>query len=155
MNAGPGTSDETYQFNLEKYGPNHEYDDFMQNFTASAWDPREWVDLFADAGAKYFVQVTKHHDGFSLFDVSENVTRRTSVAQSPQRSFVKVISSGTASNEMLTAKELFDAANQYQPHLRKGTYFSLPEWFNPAYGSYGMGRWPGSKPPYPTLHVPT
>ncbi|TVY14987.1 Tissue alpha-L-fucosidase [Lachnellula arida] len=128
MNAGRDTSDQSYEFNLEKYGPHHKYDDFMQNFTASAWDPREWVDLFANAGANYFIQTTKHHDGFALFDVSANATLRTSVAQSPHRNFLQ---------------ELFDAADQYQPQLRKGTYFSLPEWFNPAYGPYGMGRWPG------------
>jgi alpha-L-fucosidase len=90
MNAGPDTSDQTYEYNLENYGPHHEYDDFIQNFTASAWDPKEWVDLFADAGANYFVHVTKHHDGFALFDVSANATLRTSVAQNPHRDFVQV-----------------------------------------------------------------
>jgi alpha-L-fucosidase len=90
MNAGADTSDQTYEFNLENYGANHEYDGFMQNFTASAWDPKEWVDLFADAGANYFVQVTKHHDGFALFNVSSNATLRTSVAQNPHRNFVQV-----------------------------------------------------------------
>lgn len=91
MNAGRNTSDQSYEYNLEKYGPHYKYDDFMQNFTASAWDPREWVDLFAGAGANYFVQTTKHHDGFALFDVSTNATLRTSVAQSPHRNFLQVI----------------------------------------------------------------
>jgi alpha-L-fucosidase len=90
MNAGADTSDRTHQFNLENYGPDHEYDDFTQNFTASAWDPKEWVDLFANAGANYFVQVTKHHAGFALFNVSSDATLRTSVAQSPHRNFVQV-----------------------------------------------------------------
>ena len=49
MNEGSNTSVETYQYDLKTYGPNHVYDDFIQNFTASAWDPKEWVDLFADA----------------------------------------------------------------------------------------------------------
>lgn len=90
MNAGPDTSDRTYEFNLDNYGPYHKYDDFMNSFTASAWDPKEWVDLFSDAGANYFVQVTKHHDGYALFDISPNVTLRTSVAQNPHRNFVQV-----------------------------------------------------------------
>ena len=34
------------------------YDDFIANFTASTWDPKAWLDLFTDAGAKYFVIVT-------------------------------------------------------------------------------------------------
>lgn len=90
MNAGPNTSDETYEFNLDNYGANHTYDDFMKSFTASAWDPKEWVDVFAEAGATYFVQVTKHHDGYALFDSPLSSTLRTSVAQNPRRNFVKV-----------------------------------------------------------------
>lgn len=66
------------------------YDDFIQNFTADAWDPKEWVDLFADAGANYFVQVSKHHEGYALFDLPENITKRTSVALKPHRNLVQV-----------------------------------------------------------------
>lgn len=66
MNQGPNYTSQTYQYNLKTYGPNHTYDEFIPDFTASAWDPKEWVDLFSDAGAQYFVQVTKHHDGFAL-----------------------------------------------------------------------------------------
>ena len=49
MNLGPDTAEETYQYNLATYGPDHTYDDFIQNFTASAFEPKEWVDLLADA----------------------------------------------------------------------------------------------------------
>lgn len=41
-------------------------------------------------------------------------------------------------------KELFDAAAEYHPHLRRGTYFSLPEWFNPDFGPYGFAQLPGN-----------
>lgn len=34
--------------------------------------------------------------------------------------------------------ELFEAAETYQPALKRGTYFSLPEWFNPAWEKYGF-----------------
>ena len=126
MNSGPNTTDMTYQYNLRTYGEEHVYDDFIQNFTASVYNPRDWVDLFADAGAQYFVQVSKHHDGYAIFDLPENVTQRTSVKQFPHRNLLQ---------------ELFDAARQYQPHLHTATYFSLPEWFNPAYRKYGFGEW--------------
>ncbi|KXT14807.1 hypothetical protein AC579_9663 [Pseudocercospora musae] len=124
---GDGDGD-FYRYNLEHYGPNHAYDDFIQNFTADAWDPKDWVDLFADAGAQYFTQVSKHHDGYALFDIPANVTKRTSVAQFPHRNLLQ---------------ELFDAADQYQPHLHKTTYFSPPEWFHPDYKSIGFAAWPG------------
>jgi hypothetical protein len=66
------------------------YDDFIQNFTADAWDPKEWVDLFADAGANYFVQVSKHHDGFALFTAGSDVSKRTAVDLGPQRNLLQV-----------------------------------------------------------------
>ncbi|KAF2251695.1 glycoside hydrolase family 29 protein [Trematosphaeria pertusa] len=128
LNGGPNTSTDTYHYHLKTYGPDVVYDDFIANFTASAFDPKEWVDLFAAAGANYFVQVSKHHDGYALFDLPTNVTKRTSVAQFPHRNLLQ---------------ELFDAAAKYQPHLHKATYFSLPEWFSPAYASLGFGSWPG------------
>jgi alpha-L-fucosidase len=141
MNQGPDTSDQTYQYNLATYGPNHNYDDFIQNFTASAFNPKDWVDLFADAGAQYFVQVSKHHDGYAIFDLPANVTQRTSVAQFPHRNLLQ---------------ELFDAAAKYQPSLHRATYYSLPEWFNPAYAKYGFSLWPGGNAtnPYTNQTLP-
>lgn len=50
-------------------------------------------------------------------------------------------------DELTESQELFDAAEEYQPQLHRGTYFSLPEWFNPAYAEYGFGTWPGGKVP--------
>jgi alpha-L-fucosidase len=91
--------------------------------------------LFADAGAKYFVLTTKHHDGFALFDTG-NSTNRSALHYGPKRDLVQ---------------DLFQAAETYQPSLKRGTYFSLPEWFNPDFGPYGFSQfdtvstvsWPG------------
>ncbi|PSR78419.1 glycoside hydrolase superfamily [Coniella lustricola] len=138
MNEGPSTSVETYQYNLATYGENHTYDDFIANFSASAFDPKEWVDLFDDAGAKYFVQVSKHHDGYAIFDLPSNVTQRTSVALPPYRNLLQ---------------ELFDAAAQYQPQLHRATYYSLPEWFHPDYASLGFASWPGGNATNPYTNV--
>ena len=90
LNEGPSNPTDVYDYHLETYGKDVVCDDFIQNFTASAWDPKEWVDLFADAGANYFVQVSKHHEGYALFDLPENVTKRTSVALMPHRNLVQV-----------------------------------------------------------------
>ena len=128
MNSGPDTKDQTYQYHLRTYGEDVVYDDFIANFSASAYRPKEWVDLFADAGVQYFVSVSKHHDGYALFDLPPTVSKRTSVALPPHRNLLQ---------------ELFDAAKQYQPHLHRATYFSLPEWFHPDYRKYGFGSWPG------------
>lgn len=37
-------------------------------------------------------------------------------------------------------QELFDAAATYQPTMKRGTYFSLPEWYNPDFGPYGFSQ---------------
>lgn len=54
----PNDKTQTYQYHLEHYGKDVNYDDFAQNFTGAKFDPKEWVDLFADAGAQYFVPTT-------------------------------------------------------------------------------------------------
>ncbi|QDS68271.1 hypothetical protein FKW77_010635 [Venturia effusa] len=115
-----------YDYRLRTFGPDWSYDDTFPEFTADAWNAREWVDLFADAGAKYFVFTTKHHDGFANFDTGLT-TNRSSLRYGPKRDILG---------------ELFDAAKTYQPSLKRGTYFSLPEWFNPDFGPYGFVQTP-------------
>jgi alpha-L-fucosidase len=44
------------------------YKAFAQQFTAAKYDPQAWAQLAQDAGMKYVVITTKHHDGFALFD---------------------------------------------------------------------------------------
>ena len=86
----PDDPTRTYQYHLQHYGPKFLYDDFMENFTAENFKPKDWVDLIADAGAKYMVPVTKHHDGYALFDMPETISKRNSVKQSPHRDFLRV-----------------------------------------------------------------
>ncbi|KAG8795751.1 hypothetical protein FRC12_010192 [Ceratobasidium sp. 428] len=109
------------------YGEGKLYDDFIPEFNGAKFDAAEWIDLFATAGAKYFVLVTKHHDGFSIFN-THNSTHRSSVHLGPKRDFIG---------------ELMQASRERHPSMRKGTYYSMPEWFNPDAGPYGFGNWPG------------
>ncbi|MDZ4766907.1 MAG: alpha-L-fucosidase [Chloroflexota bacterium] len=52
------------------YGDAFAYDDFVPLFhdAAARWNPETWGDCFADAGAKYIIFLTKHHDGFLLWN---------------------------------------------------------------------------------------
>jgi alpha-L-fucosidase len=77
--------------------------------------------LISDAGAKYFVITTKHHDGFALFDTGDS-SNRSAIHYGPKRDLLG---------------ELFDAAETYYPDMKRGTYFSLPEWYNPDWKPYG------------------
>jgi alpha-L-fucosidase len=48
---------------------NAPYENFREPFLEGLkqWSPENWACTFADAGAKYVVLVTKHHDGFCLW----------------------------------------------------------------------------------------
>lgn len=51
------------------YGEDSAYERFVPEFerAAAAFDAGAWADLFARAGARYVVLVTKHHDGWGLW----------------------------------------------------------------------------------------
>lgn len=48
--------------------PAEEYERYMREFTAKAYDPRDWARRAKQAGMRYVVLTAKHHDGFCLFD---------------------------------------------------------------------------------------
>jgi len=62
----PGTP--SADFHAANYG-GEPYSDFREPFLQGLkkWDPDQWAEAFCDAGAKYVVLVTKHHDGFCLW----------------------------------------------------------------------------------------
>ncbi len=41
---------------------------YFDHFDPDLYDPQKWADAAANAGMKYFVITTKHHDGFCLWD---------------------------------------------------------------------------------------
>ena len=59
----------TQEYHYKQYGEDFSYDDFAPIFNKELekWNPQEWAKLFKNAGAKYVVLVTKHHDGFLLW----------------------------------------------------------------------------------------
>lgn len=60
------------------YGENFSYDDFepIFNLEIAKWNPAEWADLFARAGARYIVPVSKHCDTFVMWDTKVGTTRK-------------------------------------------------------------------------------
>jgi alpha-L-fucosidase len=48
--------------------PLEEYDKFAAQFNPIQFNAEEWVQMAKDAGMKYIVITSKHHDGFGLFD---------------------------------------------------------------------------------------
>ncbi len=45
-----------------------EYDKYFQHFNPDLYDPNVWAREAKNAGMKYFVITTKHHEGFCLWD---------------------------------------------------------------------------------------
>jgi alpha-L-fucosidase len=60
------------------YGAAFAYEEFRPAFdaAAAAWSAAPWADLFRDAGARYVVLVTKHHDGYALWPTAVPHPRR-------------------------------------------------------------------------------
>jgi len=48
--------------------PVSEYREKAKEFNPVNYDPDEWVKMARDAGMKYIIITSKHHDGFALFD---------------------------------------------------------------------------------------
>ena len=59
----------TEAYHGEHYGANYDYYNFAPTFDKEIqkWNPDAWAKVFHDAGAKYVVLTTKHHDGFTLW----------------------------------------------------------------------------------------
>ncbi len=80
INIGKGA---TYDHHVKTYGKDFRYEDFIPMWKAENWDPDQWAALFKEAGAKYVVLTTKHHDGFCLFP--SKYTHFNSVEMGPGR----------------------------------------------------------------------
>ncbi len=48
--------------------PIPEYEEFVHQFNPTRFDATEWVRIATNAGMKYMVITSKHHDGFCLWD---------------------------------------------------------------------------------------
>lgn len=97
------------------YGPDVAYQDFAPQFKAELFDPDAWARIFRDAGARYVVLTSKHHEGFALWP-SRYSWNWNSVDIGPHRDL---------------AGDLTQAVRE--AGLRMGFYYSLYEWFNPQY----------------------
>jgi alpha-L-fucosidase len=59
----------TAAYHKEHYGANFGYYDFAPEFNRESkkWDPDKMAAVFKEAGARYVVLTTKHHEGFTLW----------------------------------------------------------------------------------------
>src|SRR5678816_3668686 len=61
----------TWQHHRDTWGADFPYESFARMFEAQldGWRPNTWARIFQQAGARYVVLVTKHHDGYTLLSL--------------------------------------------------------------------------------------
>lgn len=101
------------------------YDDYKKwywglkkDFNPVNFNPEQWAKSAKNAGMKYLVFTTKHHDGFCMFDTKETDFK---------------ITNGPFTNnpKANVAKYVFDAFRK--EGLMIGAYFSKPDWHSENY----------------------
>ena len=80
----------TWNYHARTYGENFAYLDFVPTFNKEVkkWKPEQWAELFREAGARYVVLTTKHHDGFTLWPSRIKNPHRRADQQGSQRDLV-------------------------------------------------------------------
>jgi alpha-L-fucosidase len=86
---------DAYKHQVATYGPLSKfgYKDFIPMFKAQHFDPAAWVDLFAQAGARYVVPVAEHCDGFAMY--ASDMTPWNAAAMGPHRDVVGELATAT------------------------------------------------------------
>lgn len=96
--------------------PVEEYAKLADEFNPQNADMNEWALLARDAGMKYSVFVTRHHDGFAMWDSRSSYNDFTSAKTTAKRDFVK---------------EYLDAFRKQ--NFKAGLYYSPMDWRFPGY----------------------
>ena len=91
-----------------------EYQKYFDHFDPDLYDPNLWAQAAADAGMKYFVVTTRHHDGFSLWDTKHSPYKATNTPY--------------GRDLLAPMVEAFRAQG-----LRAGFYYSLLDWYHKDY----------------------
>lgn len=102
-------------FSDTSLSPVEQYRQLPNHWHAELWNPDQWAQMFRQSGARYVVLVTKHHDGYCLWD-SPQQPEWNSVVSGPRRNIVEELSQSVR-----------------REGLRMGFYYSLPEWTNPLH----------------------
>ena len=94
--------------------PVAEYEKLAPQFNPTKFDAEQWVRVAADAGQKYMIITSRHHDGFSMYDtaLSDYKITKTPFERDP-------------------LAELAEACQRH--NVKLGFYVSLLDWHHPAF----------------------
>jgi len=116
----PKRNRHTEKFANDYVGYVKAYEQLPDTFNPVGFDPASWAKVAKEAGTKYVVFTTKHHDGFSMFDTKQTDYRITA----PNVPF----HSNPRAN---ITKEVFDAFRAQGFGI--GAYFSKADWHSDDY----------------------
>jgi alpha-L-fucosidase len=126
-----------FQYHIRTHGDQSEfgYKDFIPMFKLEKFDPAEWAELYAQAGAKFAGPVAEHHDGFSMW--ASKVNRWNAAAMGPERDVVGELVNEIRKRDMKVVTSFHHAHNfqGYYPNV-PGTDLSDPEYAD-LYGKLG------------------
>lgn len=97
-----------------------DYQNLNTTFNPVKFNPQEWAALAKEAGMKYVVFTTKHHDGFCMYDTKETTYSVTD----PSCPFSKNEKADITGEIVKTFRE---------QGFWTGLYFSKPDWHCPDY----------------------
>jgi alpha-L-fucosidase len=97
-----------------------EYQKIREIFNPTQFNPETWAKACHDAGMKYLVFTTKHHDGFCMYNSKHTDYKITDPGS--------IFSQHPKSN---ITKEIFDAFRSY--NMGVGVYFSKADWHSKDY----------------------
>ena len=107
--------------------PFAEYRAYADQFAPRDWDPRAWVELAKQAGQRYMVLTSRHHDGYCLFDSQLSPDNFTAPRTAARRDLVA---------------DYLEACRA--GGLRTGLYYSLCDWHHPGWQAGPESReWDG------------
>jgi len=104
--------------NRERLDDDH-YDRYFQHFDPDLYDPEKWAAAASDAGMRYCVVTSKHHEGFCLWDTALTDYKATNTP---------------AGRDLL--RPMLDAFRS--AGLKVGLYHSLIDWHHPEFPIDGL-----------------
>lgn len=110
-----------------------------KQFNPTKFDPTQWARVMKDAGMKYMIFTTKHHDGFCMFDsrYDDFSIAHYAFKDNPRRDVLKYVLQAFRDQGFML-----------------GTYFSKPDWHSQDYWwdvyptkrgrnvNYDIKKWP-------------
>jgi len=106
--------------------PVPEYEQLAKQWNPVKFDAEAWVQLASDAGMKYIVITSKHHDGFALYD--SKVSRWDAVdATASKRDILKELAAACAKHGMPLGFYYSQAQDWHEPNGAGNTWDFGPD----------------------------